>query len=47
MAIPDERKIAFSIPTQTGLKGLRELVKIYSYRNAMRRDIFEIEWQRF
>jgi hypothetical protein len=41
MAIPNERKIALSIPTQTAMKGLRETPKISPCRSAMR-DIFEI-----
>jgi hypothetical protein len=42
MAVPDERMVALSIPTQTALKGLREAPKISPYRSALRRDIFEI-----
>jgi hypothetical protein len=47
MAVPDERKIALSISTQTGMKGLRELMKISACRNATRRDTFEIEFAKF
>jgi hypothetical protein len=47
MAIPDERKIALSIPTQTAVKGLRVAMKISLCRSAMRRDIFEIEFAGF
>jgi hypothetical protein len=47
MAIPDGRKIALSNPTQTAMKGLRELAKIWPYRSAMRRDIFEIDFTAF
>jgi hypothetical protein len=36
MAIPDERKVALSIPTQTAMKGLRDRLKISLCRSAMR-----------
>jgi hypothetical protein len=35
-------RAALSIPTQTGMKGLRELAKISLCRSAMR-EIFEID----
>jgi hypothetical protein len=45
MAIPGERdRSALSIPTQTGVKGLRALEKILLCRTAARRDIFEIDF---
>jgi hypothetical protein len=47
MAIPDKRKIALSIPTQTAVKGLRDGTEISPYRTAMRRDIFEIDFAVF
>jgi hypothetical protein len=47
MAIPDKRKIALSIPTQTAVKGLRDATEISPYRTAMQRDIFEIDFTRF
>jgi hypothetical protein len=47
MAIPDERKIALSIPTQTAVKGLRDGTEISPYRTAMQRDIFEIDFAGF
>jgi len=47
MAIPDERKIALSIPTQTAMKGLRDAAEISPCRSAMRREIFEIEFTGF
>jgi hypothetical protein len=47
MAIPDERLIALSIPTQTGMKGLREPAEISPCRSAVGRDIFEIEFASF
>jgi hypothetical protein len=40
-------RIALSIPTQTALKALRELAKIWLCRSAMRRDIFEIDFAGF
>jgi hypothetical protein len=43
MAIPDQRMVALSIPTQTAMKGLRFAAKIPLCRSAMRRDIFEID----
>jgi hypothetical protein len=47
MAIPDERKVALSNPTQTAMKGLRDAAKISLCRSAMRRDIFEIDFTGF
>jgi hypothetical protein len=47
MAIPDERKVTLSIPTQTAMKGLRDAAKISPCRSAMRRDIFEIDFGDF
>jgi hypothetical protein len=46
MAIPDERMVALSIPTQTTLKGLREAAINSLCRSAMR-DIFEIYFPGF
>src|SRR5260370_39225939 len=34
MAIPDERKVALSIPTQTAMKGLRDAPRNSPYRTA-------------
>jgi hypothetical protein len=34
MAIPDERKVALSIPTQTAMKGLRDAARISICRTA-------------
>jgi hypothetical protein len=36
MAIPDERMVVLSNPTQTAMKGLREAPKISLCRSAMR-----------
>jgi hypothetical protein len=48
MAIPGERdRSALSIPTQTGVKGLRALEKILLCRSAAQRDIFEIDFAVF
>jgi len=47
MAIPDERKVALSIPTQTAMKGLRDAAEISLCRSAMQRDIFEIDFASF
>jgi hypothetical protein len=48
MAIPGERdRSALSIPTQTGVKGLRALEKILLCRTAAQRDIFEIDFAVF
>jgi hypothetical protein len=47
MAIPDERKIALSIPTQTAMKGLRDAAEISLCRSAMRHEILEIEFTGF
>jgi hypothetical protein len=48
MAIPGERDgQALSIPTQTGVKGLRALEKIMLCRTAARADIFEIDFDVF
>ncbi|HEY2212364.1 MAG TPA: hypothetical protein VGH62_12260 [Bradyrhizobium sp.] len=44
MAIPGERKIALSIPTQTAMKGLRDAAEISLCRSAMRREIFAIDF---
>jgi hypothetical protein len=34
--------VALSIPTQTAMKGLRDIAKIWLCRSAMQRDILEI-----
>jgi hypothetical protein len=48
MAIPGERdRSALSIPTQTGVKGLRALAKILLCRTAASHDIFEIDFAFF
>jgi hypothetical protein len=48
MAIPGERdRSALSIPTQTGVKGLRALEKILLCRTAASHDIFEIDFAAF
>jgi hypothetical protein len=48
MAIPGERdRSALSIPTQTGVKGLRALEKILLCRTAASHDIFEIDFAVF
>jgi hypothetical protein len=40
MAIPDERKVALSIPTQTAMKGLRDGLRNSLCRSAMRAATF-------
>jgi hypothetical protein len=47
MAVPDEREITLSIPTQTAMKGLRELRKISAIPQCNANDIFEIEFAGF
>src|SRR6266404_8865964 len=47
MAIPDQREVVLSIPTQTAMKGLRDAAGILQCRSAMQRDIFEIDFGGF
>jgi hypothetical protein len=47
MAIPDERKVALSIPTQTAMKGLRDGLRNFHMPHCNQRDIFEIDFKGF